>query len=211
MAVGYDQAIARVNELRQVTGGAPLPAVDAPGTTAGAAFQQQLLGAATQDPALAALVGSDGLPEDRTGGLPLISAEQLYGALQAGGLGAQAGMVAPAAPAPTSVTGKTDGLDPALLQRLDAVGRELGVKVDVVSGRRSREEQARLYQAYLNGTGNLAAPPGQSNHEQGVAADVYVDGVPLASVPGGREAAQRNGLHFPVGGEAWHVERSDRG
>ena len=73
----------------------------------------------------------------------------------------------------------------------------------------TRAEQAELYRRYQNGTGNLAAPPGQSNHEHGDAADAYINGVALANVAGAREAAQRLGLHFPVGGEAWHVERSD--
>lgn len=111
--------------------------------------------------------------------------------------------------APTNVTGKIDKLDPELLGRLDRLGAQLGVKIDVISGNRTTEEQAALYQKYLNGTGNLAAPPGKSNHEHGAAADVYVNGVALANVPGARDAAAKLGLHFPVGGEAWHVERSD--
>jgi len=111
--------------------------------------------------------------------------------------------------APTMVRGKIKDLDPVLLQRLDALGRKLGKPVDIISGNRTRAEQADLYQRYLNGTGNLAAPPGQSNHEHGAAADAYVDGVALANVPGARDAAARLGLHFPVGGEAWHVERRD--
>lgn len=109
----------------------------------------------------------------------------------------------------TNVTGKTKDLDPELLARLDKVGAAIGQPINIISGNRTRAEQAELYQKYLNGTGNLAAPPGQSNHEHGDAADVYVNGVALANVPGALEAAKRVGLHFPVGGEAWHVERSD--
>lgn len=41
----------------------------------------------------------------------------------------------------------------------------------VTYGRRSHEEQSKLYQAYLRG-GPLAAPPGHSAHEQGLAVDV---------------------------------------
>lgn len=38
-------------------------------------------------------------------------------------------------------------------------------------GRRTRDEQAKLYAIYLNG-GPRAAPPGQSAHEAGLAVDV---------------------------------------
>lgn len=205
--VGYDQALARVTELRQLAGGVAAPAAaPKPAAVSAAAFQQQLAMAGLQGDAS----GQLGAPA----GPPAIGAQQLYGAMQAGGLSTQAAMLAPAAPvapaAPTHVTGKTSGLDPVLLKRLDAVGRELGMKLDVISGLRTYDEQARLYAAYQNGTGNLAAPPGHSNHEHGGAADVYVNGVALANVPGGREASARHGLHFPVGGEAWHVERRDR-
>lgn len=205
--MGYDQALARVNELRQLAGGLPVPtSAPAASPASAAAFQQQLLSAGMQGPT-STLPGA-------AAGLPVIGAEQLYGAMQASGLAAQVSALGPAAGAPVAapshVTGKTSGLDPQLLQRLDAVGRELGTKLDVISGHRTYQEQARLYEMYRNGTGNLAAPPGHSNHEHGGAADVYVNGVALADVPGAREAASRHGLHFPVNGEAWHVERSDR-
>jgi LysM repeat protein len=40
------------------------------------------------------------------------------------------------------------------------------------SGYRSYEQQAAMYEAYLNGTGPLAAPPGTSAHEVGTAVDL---------------------------------------
>jgi hypothetical protein len=40
------------------------------------------------------------------------------------------------------------------------------------SSYRTYAQQVELYQAYLNGTGNLAAKPGSSNHGWGVAVDV---------------------------------------
>jgi len=107
---------------------------------------------------------------------------------------------------PSMLRGDLEGMDPALRFRLEQVGRQLGKPLEVISGHRSREEQADLYQRYLNGTGNLAAPPGSSRHETGRAADVYVDGVALASVEGASAAAETAGLGFPVPGEAWHVE-----
>ena len=222
--MGYDQALARVSELRQLTRGESAPAAT-PATSAAsaAAFQQQLAAAGIADPIAAAGAGySPDVAALTTGADP-------YAALQGGGLSAQAAMLsqlglAPdafgatgvggaAAAAPTAalanVTGKTDGLDPELLRRLDAVGRELGAKVDIVSGFRTYEKQAELYAAYQAGTGNLAAKPGTSNHEHGGAADAYVNGVALASVKGAADIAAKYGLHFPVGGEAWHVERTD--
>jgi LAS superfamily LD-carboxypeptidase LdcB len=104
------------------------------------------------------------------------------------------------------VSGDTDGLNQDLLNRLAKIGEELGKEIDVKSGFRSREEQEVLYQKYLNGTGNLAAKPGTSNHESGNAADVNVDGTSLANVPGAKEIAAKHGIGFPVGGEPWHAE-----
>jgi hypothetical protein len=102
--------------------------------------------------------------------------------------------------------GDMAGIHPELIRRLDAVAVSLDREVEVLSGWRTRHEQESLYQRYQAGTGNLAAVPGTSLHESGRAADVYVDGVALADVEGARAAAAAVGLHFPVAGEAWHVE-----
>ena len=82
---------------------------------------------------------------------------------------------------------------------LIALAKASGEPIEVNSAYRSNEEQAALYQAYLNGTGNLAAPPGQSNHNHGAAVDVNL-------TPGQRELAGQFGLGFPVAGEDWHME-----
>lgn len=42
----------------------------------------------------------------------------------------------------------------------------------VISSYRSYAQQVALYNAYQNGTGNLAAQPGTSNHETGTAMDL---------------------------------------
>lgn len=55
-----------------------------------------------------------------------------------------------------------------------ARAKAAGVVVGLDSGRRSMEEQSRLYQRYLQG-GPRAAPPGQSAHEYGLAVDIYVE------------------------------------
>jgi hypothetical protein len=133
------------------------------------------------------------------------------GALPATALGAMypAPMTtAPPPTAPSMLRGKIDGLEPELLAGLEQVARAIGKPIEIISGLRTREEQEELYRRYLNGTGNLAAVPGTSRHESGQAADVYVDGVPLANVEGARQAASDAGLGFPVAGEAWHVERT---
>jgi hypothetical protein len=105
-----------------------------------------------------------------------------------------------------SVTGDTAGLNASLMAGLRHVSSKVGKTVNVTSGKRSRAEQERLYAAYLNGSGNLAAKPGTSNHESGNAADAYIGGTPLSSYPGAAAAAAEAGLGFPVGGEPWHTE-----
>ena len=45
------------------------------------------------------------------------------------------------------------------------------------SSYRSYEQQVELYNAYLNGTGNLAAVPGTSNHGWGTAVDLATQGM----------------------------------
>src|SRR5918999_1564908 len=70
----------------------------------------------------------------------------------------------------------------------------------IVSGYRTRAEQAALYEQKPG----LAAPPGQSNHELGLAADL---GYPSSSAENeAHVAAPGCGLEFPVSYEPWHVE-----
>lgn len=55
----------------------------------------------------------------------------------------------------------------AAFQRLRAAFHEkFGLDLIVSSGTRTRAEQQELYRLFLSGRGNLAAPPGQSNHEE---------------------------------------------
>jgi hypothetical protein len=86
-----------------------------------------------------------------------------------------------------------------LAEAMIALAKASGEPIQVNSGYRSNEEQADLYAAYLNGTGNLAAPPGQSNHNHGAAVDVNLTARQ-------RELAPQFGLGFPVSGEDWHME-----
>lgn len=93
----------------------------------------------------------------------------------------------------------TEGLVTWFAERLGCLfGRVPGLVL--VSGFRTREEQARLHREKPH----LAAPPGRSMHELGLAADL---GYPSAFA---RDAAHRAapscGLRFPVPHEPWHAE-----
>jgi LAS superfamily LD-carboxypeptidase LdcB len=58
------------------------------------------------------------------------------------------------------------------LARMDAAYRaRWGTGLVINDGGRSYEDQVRAWNAYQNGTGNLAARPGTSVHEQGRAVD----------------------------------------
>ena len=67
--------------------------------------------------------------------------------------------------------GKVDASIADNVKKMLNDAKKEGVDLQISSSYRSREEQERLYQAYLNGTGNLAAKPGSSNHESGLAID----------------------------------------
>ena len=49
--------------------------------------------------------------------------------------------------------------------------KKAGLDVQPTSGTRTREQQERLYALYQQGKGALAAPPGRSKHEEGLALD----------------------------------------
>jgi LAS superfamily LD-carboxypeptidase LdcB len=79
-----------------------------------------------------------------------------------------------------------------------------GLDLRIRSGYRSHSKQAKLYKKYRNGNGNLAAPPGFSNHESGRALDLVITD---PKVYGWLDHhAARFGFHRTVPGEAWHWE-----
>lgn len=57
---------------------------------------------------------------------------------------------------------------------MQAAAKAQGVTLKLESGFRTMEEQERLHRAYQEGTGNLAAVPGYSNHQNGTAIDIGV-------------------------------------
>lgn len=112
--------------------------------------------------------------------------------------------------------------DKKLLWRLNEVGKQLaseqktpGIRILIVSGLRTYSEQVALWNAYLNGRGNLAARPGTSRHETGLAADCGVIGLgPYVSIglfPGAVNAMKKHGLALTVYSEAWHAETVQSG
>jgi hypothetical protein len=70
----------------------------------------------------------------------------------------------------------------------------------LVSGFRTAEEQARLHREKPG----LAAPPGHSAHEVGLAADLGFASIAVRS--DAHAAAPACGLRFPLPHEPWHVE-----
>jgi peptidoglycan hydrolase-like protein with peptidoglycan-binding domain len=86
--------------------------------------------------------------------------------------------------------------------RMDAAATAAGHDLQVNSGYRTYAEQAALYRAYLNGTGNLAAPPGHSTHGLGLSADIQV--TDPATLRWLRAHAGTYGFVNDVPSEAWH-------
>lgn len=80
-----------------------------------------------------------------------------------------------------------------------------GVYLQIVSGWRTMEQQRYLYNLYVSGRGNLAARPGYSNHQSGLALDLN------ASARGVYNWLANNGARFgfrrTVPSENWHWER----
>src|SRR5882672_2081381 len=66
----------------------------------------------------------------------------------------------------TEINGKDVEIKTAKAFRImQKAARKHGVTLSIRSGFRSYAKQAKLYKQYRKGSGNLAAPPGFSNHE----------------------------------------------
>ncbi len=80
-----------------------------------------------------------------------------------------------------------------------------GVTIGARSAFRTNAEQAELYRRYQNGTGNLAAPPGYSNHQGGISVDVQnATTRSSAEYRWLRDNASRFGFVNDVPSEPWH-------
>lgn len=96
----------------------------------------------------------------------------------------------------------------------EAYRQVFGQDLIVNDGGRTREEQAYLYNLYLQGRGNLAAPPGHSLHESGRALDL---GGPITNASSREHRwlqanAHRWGFYWAGKNfsqiEPWHWERN---
>lgn len=120
---------------------------------------------------------------------------------------------------PYAVAGATrpdsfSGLDPAfrasLEQLFQGAPSEIQQGLRVMSGFRSNDRQAELWQGALAKYGSpeaarkWVAPPGNSKHNHGQAVDLrYLS--PVAQ-KWAHENAGKYGLHFPLSNENWHIE-----
>ncbi len=94
--------------------------------------------------------------------------------------------------------------NPVFDQRLLTFLNDNPYGVGIRSLDRSVDQQAQLYARYQQQGGAPVAPPGRSNHNKGLAADLsYED--PRATA-WARANAGRYGLNFPLKSENWHVE-----
>ncbi|MDA8371077.1 MAG: M15 family metallopeptidase [Nocardiopsaceae bacterium] len=97
----------------------------------------------------------------------------------------------------------------------EAYQEDLGKEICVTDAYRPLADQQRLWEAYQNGTGNLAARPGTSNHGLGLAVDLCggINNFGTSEHEWMRENSQRFGWIHPhwaqqgqPGEEAWHWE-----
>lgn len=91
----------------------------------------------------------------------------------------------------------------AFLKMKESAAKQ-GVNLTLTSSYRSREEQQYLYNLYLSGKGNLAAPPGRSLHEKGIAIDVG-NGIPWMQKYASKFGWKNTGMSFSQK-EPWHFD-----
>ncbi len=111
------------------------------------------------------------------------------------------------------ISGMSSSFETKLAAMLAALPKEMANAISINSGFRSNERQAQLWQQALEKYGSVAearkwvAPPGNSQHNRGNAADLgYAND---AARQWAHDNASRFGLSFPLGNENWHIEDSD--
>jgi len=95
---------------------------------------------------------------------------------------------------------RVEGINPQFADRLMMAARDFeeanpGRRASFESLTRTRDEQAAAYRRYQLGQGGLAAPPGQSRHEYGYAADIP-DGAFLNWMHANAGPGNKYGLEF---------------
>lgn len=116
--------------------------------------------------------------------------------------------VAPSSPiiSPEELEHRLRGVNPSLANIVRQIYQASGGRVGVTGhgGFRDRAQQEKMYQDYLNG-GTLAAKPGHSMHERGLAIDFSGDLDWVA------QHASEYGIVNSVNGEPWHYTLGDGG
>lgn len=118
---------------------------------------------------------------------------------------------------PDAISGLDDNFEIGLANMINGAPADIKSGLTVFSGYRSVERQEELWADALKKYGSVAearkwvAPPGNSNHNHGKAADLMWNGKRLDQAPDHvkrwvHENAAQFGLHFPLGNEPWHVE-----
>jgi len=100
---------------------------------------------------------------------------------------------------------------------LIADGKSVGCDAAIISGHRTYEKQAYFYNCYVTkkcNSGNMAAKPGTSNHEYGIAADLKYMPKTQTCLNYYHTNAKKYGLEFPLLNhpthpENWHIEPID--
>lgn len=101
-----------------------------------------------------------------------------------------------------AIGGAVGGLNPTFRSRLSAWNPAVGNRYRVSVGYRSYAAQARLYHLYITGQRKIvAAPPGKSKHQQGLAADLSP-----STIAAHRARGRAFGLYWPMSYEPWHVQ-----
>lgn len=96
------------------------------------------------------------------------------------------------------------GIHPEFRRRLEQWNASLGNKFDISRGYRSMAQQAYLYDRWIRRVPGqaMAAPPGKSMHNFGLAVDL----LPARTTAAERAAGAKFGLRWPMSFEPWHVE-----
>ncbi|WP_224367358.1 M15 family metallopeptidase [Hyalangium versicolor] len=98
----------------------------------------------------------------------------------------------------------------ASFEQMYSEARDAGLRLWVISGHRSWQEQKYLYRLYRRGLGPRAARPGRSNHQRGTAVDISVGSTDTLTYEWLAANACRFGFKRTVRSEPWHWEYRPR-
>jgi tape measure domain-containing protein len=111
------------------------------------------------------------------------------------------------------ISGMSSAFEGKLEKLLAAMPKELAGQIRINSGFRTFERQQQLWQQALQKYGSVAearkwvAPPGNSQHNKGNAADLGYGSE--AARQWAHKNASQFGLQFPLSNEDWHIEDAD--